>query len=259
MCINGCRDKNTQNSHFKGFTLVELSIVLVMIGFLVGSVIAGTGLVESSRIISQARELNAYTTAFNAFVVKYAEMPGDMVDASSYWSTATNGDGNGRINANGDNADLTTNETYTIFQHLSYAGLIPGSYNNTTTLGVGYPKLKLNPGFGMISGYMEQCCAGYGANSQQSDAETTAVHSVVLYLNVCNPSAILTGGYNDGCAVMTPLQAQAIDTKIDDGIPYTGNFIGHKGWANPTDCLTAISGSYLKTNTLSCSAFYVLK
>jgi len=182
--------KRAKNSKLKGFTLVELSIVLVIIGFLVGSVIAGTGLVESSRIISQARELNSYTTAFNSFVVKYSQIPGDMSDASSYWATASNGNGNGMLDGN---CDGMTTETLTMFQHLSYGGFIPGTYDNNLAnpvLGVSYPKLKINPGFGMIAGGIESAGGAYGsgANNQQNSSEVARQYTAVLHLDVCKTS-----------------------------------------------------------------------
>jgi|GEM_PF-6423101 len=71
---------------------------------------------------------------------------------------------------------------------------------------------------------------------------------------------MIGSGFNDVCGVMTPLQAQAIDTKIDDGIANTGNFNGYKGWNHTVDCRESGNfGAYLKTDTLSCNAFYVLK
>jgi prepilin-type N-terminal cleavage/methylation domain-containing protein len=68
-----------------GFTLVELSIVIVIIGLIVAGVTAGQSLVAAAKIQSQITELKKYEVAYNIFKLEYNAVPGDMSNAISYW------------------------------------------------------------------------------------------------------------------------------------------------------------------------------
>jgi prepilin-type N-terminal cleavage/methylation domain-containing protein len=85
------------SNHISGFTLVELSIVLVIIGLIVGGVIGGQSLVRSAYVNSIVRDIKSVEVALNNFELQYDAKPGDMIDADQYWSAATNGDGNNYI------------------------------------------------------------------------------------------------------------------------------------------------------------------
>ena len=68
-----------KNSHKNnGFTLVELSIALVIIGLLVGGILVGRDLIESARIRTQVRQIEQLNTAANTFKNKYGSLPGDI-------------------------------------------------------------------------------------------------------------------------------------------------------------------------------------
>lgn len=62
----------------KGFTLVELSIVLVIIGLLVGGIMIGKSLIGSSEIRAQISQIETFKTAANSFKLKYGALPGDI-------------------------------------------------------------------------------------------------------------------------------------------------------------------------------------
>ena len=98
-----------------GFSLVELSIVLVILGLLVGGVLTGQSLIRAAELRSVTTEYGKYSTAIRAFKDKYFALPGDMTNAIAFWGpapdcadTATtagtgtqtcNGDGNNNIYA----------------------------------------------------------------------------------------------------------------------------------------------------------------
>ncbi len=67
-----------------GFTLIELSIVLVIISLIVGGVIGGKSLIRSSEIQEIVTKLNNYRTAVNTFTLQYDALPGDFSEAQSY-------------------------------------------------------------------------------------------------------------------------------------------------------------------------------
>ena len=154
---------NYQSRSKQGFTLIELSIVIVIIGLIVTGVTAGKSLVKSAKIRAQASDLQAYSSSFNAFSTQYDAIAGDMRDASTFWDGVTDGNGNGYIDATADiEPDTATAEQFTLFQHLSSAKLISGTYNNTYVLNFGYPNLKIDPTKGMMAGHC--ICGSFDGN-----------------------------------------------------------------------------------------------
>lgn len=81
----------------QGFTLVELSIVIIIIGFLIAGIAAGTSLVQQAALNSVIVEAQTYLAAFNTFKSRYSYYPGDFPYASSYWPNTVNGNGDGLI------------------------------------------------------------------------------------------------------------------------------------------------------------------
>lgn len=60
------------------FTLIELSIVLVIIGLIIGGILTGQDLINAATIRAQVSQISEFTTAVNTFKVKYNYLPGDM-------------------------------------------------------------------------------------------------------------------------------------------------------------------------------------
>jgi prepilin-type N-terminal cleavage/methylation domain-containing protein len=242
----------------QGFTLVELSIVLVIIGLVVGGVVGGQALIGSARIGAQVQQLTQYETAYRAFQLQYDAIPGDMIDASDYWPGATNGDGNNRISSAADEADRITNENIKFFEHLSRAGVVPQTYTNVWALGQGYPVLEMDSGKGMVSGSSIRQHAA--TLHQLSMEENMKLHTAALYLNVSSPDAASPGGaFNTGAGVMTSVQAKSLDKKIDDGSARTGKFQSHKA-DGVSPCLDGDDGDYLLSNTqATCMGAYILE
>src|ERR1700733_6686144 len=71
-----------------GFTLIELSIVIVIIGLLVGGILLGKSLVRQAQISSAMSDEQKYVQAVGAFQQKYGALPGDFATATSYWTAA---------------------------------------------------------------------------------------------------------------------------------------------------------------------------
>lgn len=68
-----------------GFSLVEISIVIVVIGLLVGGVLAGRSVIRAAELRAVGTEMNNYVTAIYQFRDKYSGLPGDLVNATLYW------------------------------------------------------------------------------------------------------------------------------------------------------------------------------
>lgn len=137
-----------------GFSLVELSIVLVILGLLTGGILGGQSLIRAAELRSVTTDVNRYSTAVHSFRNKYYALPGDMPNAVRFWgaqagstadgtdntcimldkdSPATdqrtcNGDGNGNIGWLTDFSNVVNMETHRAWQHLANAGLIEGKF-----------------------------------------------------------------------------------------------------------------------------------
>lgn len=119
-----------QLNNQKGFTLVEIAIVLVIIGLLLGGVLKGQQLIANARIKSLVSHANSLSAAIYAYQDRYKALPGDDPRATTNLPGASvgclaadlvNGGGNGEIG-----------EYWAAAEHLACAGLITGTYNGTS-------------------------------------------------------------------------------------------------------------------------------
>ena len=107
----------------RGFTLIELSIVLVIIGLIVGVVLVGQDLIRAAGVRATISQIEKYQTAVNTFRGKYGYLPGDIKDpdASMFGfaargTLAGQGDGNGVIEGReGSNSGIYQNGESTMF------------------------------------------------------------------------------------------------------------------------------------------------
>ncbi|PZP87205.1 MAG: hypothetical protein DI582_00080 [Azospirillum brasilense] len=214
------------------FSLVELSIVLVILGLLTGGILGGQALIRSAEQRNFTTQVARYSTSVLTFRDKYFGIPGDFNLASNFWGaadgstgmtaaclTATaagtcNGDGNGSL------AAITySHEPYRFWQHLALAGLIEGNYTGVT-------------------GPLAASDVVAGVNVP---ATRLATNSVVVPYSLPNTTgstwwfpgsygsvAFLLGGdtggsnFNGDSPIVLPELAWNMDTKMDDGRPGTG-------------------------------------
>jgi len=115
-----------------GFTLVEIAIVLVIIGLLLGGVLKGQELINSAKVKNLAQDFRGVSAAIYAYQDRFRASPGDDAAANTHVNggtvatTPAGGIGNARING-AFNTATTTDEAYLVWQHLRLAGLVTGS------------------------------------------------------------------------------------------------------------------------------------
>ena len=116
-----------------GFTLIELAIVLVIIGLLLGGVLKGQELINSAKVKNMANDFRNIQVAIYTYQDKFKALPGDDAAAVTHVGATNNGNGNGVIDgiwSDPLNGNKTT-EAYNFWQHIRLAGLASGS----TTIG----------------------------------------------------------------------------------------------------------------------------
>lgn len=216
-----------------GFTLIELSIVMVILGLLIGGIMAGKSLIRASGLRSVIKERDVFATATGTFQERYNALPGDMPNAYSYWHTlgiagcmtdttvagGCNGNGNGYV-------DHAGNEGSRFWMHLSFAGLIPGSYS-------GLP-VDVN-GFGVVTPASKLAPNTWAATSNSTTSQASDYFGVSnvelglwLILGTPYPDVFMSG------SKVTNGEAWSIDRKIDDGRATTGTMLSGYG-DNGTD------------------------
>lgn len=112
--------EDKRHSGREGFTLVELSIALIIIGLLVGAVLQGRDMIARARLDATVTQIEAIATAFDGFRDRYGALPGDYAQAVlSFGAGVDNGDGNGTIDGTG-----ASGESLAAWLHLIRAGLL---------------------------------------------------------------------------------------------------------------------------------------
>ena len=108
------------NMKQQGFTLVEIAIVLVIIGLLLGGVLKGQEMIKSAKVKSQMQQIDGISAAFNTYQDRFSALPGDDANAAANTGVAglAAGNGNGDISRNEGNAR--------VWQHLEAANLLAG-------------------------------------------------------------------------------------------------------------------------------------
>jgi prepilin-type N-terminal cleavage/methylation domain-containing protein len=237
--FEGSKIQGMTRSAQLGFTLVELSIVLVIIGLIVGGVIGGQSLMASAKLNKTITQIQQYQTSFNIFSDKYDAYPGDMANATSYWSDSSNGNGDGKIEHN-------TQESCTyIWHHLMKAGLISGTYTGQSTGATPY----LVPGVNVPKSSIR------GDSGFRFYWEQAGIHSVIanfLWLGSTRNGQDWLNG-----AALYPTEAETIDKKMDDGKSSDGKILGWVGGGATGTCQSG-TGYNVTNNNISCKLAYVI-
>jgi prepilin-type N-terminal cleavage/methylation domain-containing protein len=230
-------------SQMTGFTLLELSVTLVIVALLAAGILVGRDLIRSAEVRAQISQIEAVNTAVQTFQTRYNCLPGDCKHAvrlqlGTNGGAGDDGDGNDRIDVlhyvdgmGVPRISWTAPEMLNFWYHLMRANLLEGDYpgytsQSNTKPGVDTPPTKLQ-GWGRIEPWYND---GYNnspgglciMDPMQIDwgtpiFETSPWHAIAL-ASRCDifPNTIYKAS-----------DAYALDSKVDDGKPYTGTVRGY--------------------------------
>ena len=223
----------------RGFTLVELAIVLVIIGLIVGGVLVGQDLIRAAEVRATVGQIEKYNAAINTFRTKYNGIPGDLAEtrATSFGvfdvsvSDGTQGlrDGNGLLQATavaGTMRDFI-GETQLFWNDLSDASLLDGNFVAT----------------GAAAAYTSGALDTVIPNAKVGRGNRVAVFSSsgFNFYQILGISSISGAGVYTGTNNLTPAEALNMDEKIDDGLPATGSIVARSGAGNTANLLDTAS------------------
>jgi prepilin-type N-terminal cleavage/methylation domain-containing protein len=223
----------------RGFSLVELSIVLVILGLLTGGILTGQSLIKAAELRAITTEFAEYKTAVNIFQGKYFALPGDMTNATSFWGDNTthcsdgSPDGNpGTCNGNGDGriddeagAAGEESEGVLLWQHLANAGLIQGEYTGLTS-----PAATDGHTGGVVGESLPASRYAGGCYSIDNDVSGGGADFGLEFPdNLLQFGEHTTWGQDCDGELLVPQDAWNVDKKIDDGKPGRGSIIA-RNW-----------------------------
>ncbi len=218
--MKACPYKRSSQS---GFTLVEIAIVLVIIGLLLGGILKGQEMITQARIKNVINDFNGVTAAVNSYNDRYKALPGDDLNTIARWgANAFGGDGNGVFCTGA-------------------CGFTPPGYNtapaapSATSPEVGLFWLHLR-----LAGFVQGPTSGISSTAQPTNAANgiTGVQTTGMGFN---SNIICTSNLPDKIA-------SAVDVQMDDGGSGTGQVRGQLQ-AAPNPATGTAASAYAETGT----------
>jgi prepilin-type N-terminal cleavage/methylation domain-containing protein len=209
-----------------GFTLVELAIVMIIIGLLIGGILKGQELITNARVSSAVAQVKATESGISGFRDKYSSLPGDLnpnrlpncavVGSLCITAPAVGTAGDGVISNTGPASDPGlavggTTESGLAFIHLGAAGLVGGINPATTAIGAG----QSNPTTPLGGAWTIGTSTGTATGVVFPTGLTAGIYMMT------SPSLAAAIPVTNA-QIMTPSNARTMDTKLDDGNPNSG-------------------------------------
>ncbi len=271
------------------FSLVELSIVLIIIGLLIAGVVGGSSLIKSAALRSVMSEARNYGIVTNSFFVSYDALPGDIVGAqftspsTSAISSGCSGDSDGKIEfSNSPSTTLTATNIKTIAEGLCAIYQLKDSgmlqTENLNNISTDFAKFKTNLGMDVATHYPQSKMRGNGwvydyvsgtdnatsSDSWKSIGNEAEPANVVLFVGEkigagtsTTVPELASSGPTQLLPSLSPSDAKAIDKKIDDSLPKSGAVRGFgRDDLGATGATTAVDPCVTATTTASYASSY---
>ncbi len=242
-----------------GFSLLEMSVVLIIVGLIVGGVTVNREMIRAAELRRVLKDADTYKAAINTFRDKYLALPGDMSNATSFWgkdNTACpadsgavaepgtcNGDGDGHIILSGSAPFIS--EGTAVWNQLALAGIIEGTYDLDWGAGA-YPETHAP-----VSALSESSYAVdyYGTLSGATWWYDGDYGHVIRFGIPNNNGGTFCPSCFDANPHFNPQDTWRLDTKTDDGLPGTGNIRAAKNDELPATCTSSINAANTFTAT----------
>lgn len=255
----------------RGFSLVEMTVVLVILGLLIGGILAGQQMQSNAKLRSVATQASEYIQAIGQFQSQYQALPGDMTTATRLWGRADNDPtvtsncaagvigtavsaitAGATCNGNGDSRiGLVAADYYEIFrawQHLKNAGFVKGSYSGVAgSSGTSQALVGTNI---PASEYKK---AGFDIRYIADGAIPVDYFNTLSYGHVLHFGEEVTGNNFAHGAVLSARQSYELDKKFDDNLPNTGAILSK----NQAACVSATPAYLLgQTENKQCTLIF---
>jgi prepilin-type N-terminal cleavage/methylation domain-containing protein len=225
---------HSSSNKLTGFTLIEISIVLIIIGLIVGGILVGRDLIAAAEIRAQITQIEKFNTAANTFRVKFGQFPGDIngPNATAFGLAPRGiyqgeGDGNNIIEGNRADAVWASGgwlqdggETQMFWYDLSTQNLIEGNYTSGSST-----VAPVTP----INASSTPSIDTYFPPAKIGKTNHIFVHSYggqnYYYLAAATVQGAPNNGVLTNTFTLTPREALNIDSKVDDGFPQSGRVL----------------------------------
>ena len=221
-----------------GFTLIEIAIVLVIIGLLLGGVLKGQELITSARVRNLISTQDGIKAAYFGFQDRYRALPGDYSGANAQANIpnmpgAFGGNGDGRIITVGGN-----NEPTLAWMHMSLAGFLTGNYRMAAA---------------------NEAVAANNTPQNPYNAFLEIIHDNVYSIVTGDPAVVVRLNVKTGNQIPVEIMTE-VDRKVDDANAGRGTLrfsayqaTGTGAAPTPANCFTAATGVWLTTtNDVNC-------
>lgn len=267
--------KTFRASKKKAFSLIELSIVLIIIGLLIAGVTGGSSLIKNAELRKITEEARGYQTVVNSFYSKYNALPGDFNVAIGAQTGTATGNNDGAISfvsqVTGPGGKMEGNIAWQMLKNDNFItdAFTPASADATTTTtyttqltgGTNIPASKSQGGgwafdnITIADGTTRNVVVIFAGSTPAGVGTMTAATAYAMTTTPTPAIAAATAAATTNNAHFIPTDALSIDSKIDDGIPTSGkvtSLLNHTT-ANCSDTTTT-PDTYITTTTYKACA-----